>query len=186
MNARRGMHGTLGIALVQLCAVTSCVSTPEDGVGADLSSETGGTGIGGNDGEWVHSTGGTPAVGGSAGSGGCQHYQLDLAEHCADALCGLPDDLSCEPDGPPVVGVTVYRGCGYVRRTAHGTDGYSSTSVWDEATEELVGFHRTRLSADRTCSSSTGAGDLPACDDWDDVCDELGGGGAGGMGGGAP
>jgi len=86
MSGRRGMQGALTLLVVQVCVVTSCVSAPEDGVGADLHPSTGGTidggvggsapvtggtGVGGNDGEWTPTggtltvgVGGVPAVGG--------------------------------------------------------------------------------------------------------------------------
>lgn len=219
MSTRKGMQGAVGVLLVQLCAVTSCVSAPEDGVAADLTQGSGGFGgpddggfpatgggpsaggspsTGGIPAAGGQSAGGTPATGGAdtggtggaAGcdygyfypeEGGCGNCQWPLTDFCTGNDCSMPSNLSCNEYGLPTV--TIYRGCGYVRRVLRGDVGDWWAYTWFEETGDLVHFY-SQPTTNYGCYPTTTAGVMPFCEEWLVSCETDPG--TGGLGGGAP
>jgi len=219
MRTRRGMRGALGALLVQLCAVTSCVSAPQDGVAADLTQGSGGFGgpddgglpatggvpsagggpsIGGGPSAGGQSAGGAPATGGAdtggtAGAaacyygtfypeeGGCGDCRWSLSDLCTGNDCSMPNSLTCSEYGG--ITVTIYRGCGYVRRVSVGADGDWGAYTWLEETGDLVHFY-SQPTTNYGCYPTTSAGVMPSCEEWVESCDTDPG--TGGLGGGAP
>jgi len=165
------------VLLAQICAVASCVSAPEDGVGADL---TQGSGGGGGQAGAPFSCYGTfyPEV------EECGECRLTLEHACIDSDCSLPEDLTCDIYGSPRVYID--RGCGYVKRESVEHDGswdvYSRTThTWLEETGELVHYYSDR--SYNSCKPDTSAGSEPYCEEWVESCEsDPGFGGFGGFG----
>lgn len=184
MNPKHYLSAALLIA-VPWAAVVGCNSTEGDDSPASGGSSSGGSSSGGSagDGTGGGSGGTTPTCENfDPEEGECGTCEQSLEDFCetSGSACTLPDDLACRPDTLPWV--TLFEGCGYVRRMTQGDVGDSWTHVWSETTGELVFYTSSRSDSD-LCSPTWIVGEMPDCDDWEEACDGFGGGGAGGEGG---
>ncbi len=129
-------------------------------------------------------TGGTVGTGGSGGTGGavpttdcgthgsppnCGTCTMTLQEYCGPtSSCQLKPASICTQFA---FGSTWKRGCGYVRQDSQGDVGDLFTSIWDEASGQLVYYwFNGKMSTSSDCVPEKHVGTEPTCDAWTDAC----------------
>jgi len=133
---------------------------------------------------FVVGTGGAGGTGGAVPTTDCNSWRSP--PNCGTCTITLQDYCgttnSCQLNSASICtqfafGSTWKRGCGYVRQDSQGDVGDRFTSIWDEASGQLVYYWFNGMMSSG-CVPEKHAGTEPTCDVWTEAC-----GGTGGSGG---
>jgi hypothetical protein len=164
--------------------------TSHTGEAAVTGGAAGVVGIGGAGAASVVGTGGAGGTGGAVPTTDCNAHgsppdcgtcTMTLQEYCGPTSpCQLKAASICTQFA---FGSTWKRGCGYVQQDSWGDVGDRFTSIWDEASGQLVYYWSNGMES-LGCVPEKHVGTQPTCDTWTDACGAMGGsGGTTGFGG---